>query len=527
MACSTLKTVLCYIRFWLDRVVDFIFSLYWNCKKEVVPDLEEKHAFLAESALTLARKIREKELKSEDLVRAVIERIKQVNPIINAVAEERYVAALDEAREVDRIIAAGMSEEEARKKPFLGVPFTLKESHAMKGMKFTMGLWSRRREVATEDSEALVRLKVAGAIPVATTNLPELLIWQETRNPVYGMTNNPHHTGRTPGGSSGAEAALTASYATTISLCSDLGGSTRMPAFYCGVFGHYPTPGTTNLRGVFFRKGDDTDKDSMLSLGFISKHVEDIAPLTKIVAGDKAHLLKLDRDINIQDIKFFYTESADDCHVSPLTPGMKAAMNRVLAKISNEIKSSGNGPEPYNHEGFGYMYKLWFYWMSKEPDDYASLFNNGVAKANCFVELIKKLTCLSRHCFFTIMRLLELQVLPKVNAEWAEKITKDLKDDLFGKLGDNGVLLFPSAPQPAPYHYSCMVRPYNFAYWGVVNMLKCPAIQVPLGVNSQGLPIGIQVVAAPYNDALCIAVAKYLEKEFGGAVMACKVKHRQ
>lgn len=73
-----MKTVLCYIRFWLDRVVDFMFSLYWNCKKEVIPDLEEKHAFLAESATTLARKIRERELKSEDLVRAVIDRIKQV-----------------------------------------------------------------------------------------------------------------------------------------------------------------------------------------------------------------------------------------------------------------------------------------------------------------------------------------------------------------------------------------------------------------------------------------------------------------
>lgn len=78
MACSTLKNILCYFRYWVDRIIDFIFSLYWDCQKEIIPELEEKHAFLAESATTLARKIREKELKSEELVRAVIDRIKQV-----------------------------------------------------------------------------------------------------------------------------------------------------------------------------------------------------------------------------------------------------------------------------------------------------------------------------------------------------------------------------------------------------------------------------------------------------------------
>ncbi|XP_049876081.1 fatty-acid amide hydrolase 2-like isoform X5 [Pectinophora gossypiella] len=516
-----MKTFLCYLRIILDKMIDYVFSLYWEKKKEKVPDLDEKYAFLADSATTLAKKIRDKQLKSEDLVRAVIERIKQVNPIINAVAEDRYLAALDEAREVDRMIEAGLSEEEARKKPFLGVPFTTKESQALKGMKYTMGLWRRRREVAAEDSEAVVRLKVAGAIPIATTNLPELLIWQETRNPVYGMTNNPHHSGRTPGGSSGAEAALTATYASTISLCSDVGGSTRMPAFYCGMFGYHPTAGATNLRGVFFRKGGE---ESMFALGFISKHVEDLAPLMTVVAGDKAASLKLDRDVNVKDIKFYYMEGSKDCLVSPLSPGMTAAMNRVVTKISQDLTSTGSGPEKYHHEGLDHMYRLWYHWMSKEPDNYASLYNNGGSEAKGWVELCKKLVGLSNHCFFTIMRLLELQMMPQVDAAWAEELSAKLKQDIYAKLGDSGVLLMPSAPYAAPYHYTSVLRPYNFAYWAIVNVLKCPAVQVPLGVNSQGLPIGIQVVAAPNNDGLCLAVAKYLEKEFGGAVMACRIK---
>ncbi|XP_075980781.1 fatty-acid amide hydrolase 2-like [Anticarsia gemmatalis] len=519
---KTWRAIILYTRLIFDLAIDFFFSLYWDKRKKPIPALDKKHHMLTCSAVTLAEKIRKKELKSEDLVKAVIERIKEVNPVINAIARDRYEAAITEAKEVDTLIANGLSEEEAAKKPFLGVPFTTKESQAVKDMPLTMGQWCRRREIATEDSEAVVRLKNAGAIPVAATNLPELLVWQETRNPVYGMTRNPHHTGRSPGGSSGAEASLTASCATVISLCSDLGGSTRMPAFYCGSFGHHPTPGTTDLKGVFFRKGGD--EDTMFSLGFISKHVEDLAPLTKVVAGDKAPQLKLDRDVNIKDIKFYYMESSRDLMLSSVNADLRGAMKRVITHISQEATSTSTAPQKYYHQGFDHMYSLWKYWMTKEPEDLASLFTNGKGKANGLIELAKKVVGMSHYCFFSVVRLIEEQFLPKVDAEWAEKLTKEMKDDLISKLGDNGVLLMPSAPHPTPYHFSCLLRPYNFAYWAIVNALKCPATQIPLGVNAQGLPLGIQVVAAPYNDALCLAVAKYMEKEFRGVTRACQLK---
>ncbi|CAB3230212.1 unnamed protein product [Arctia plantaginis] len=484
--------------------------------------LDKKHHILTCSAVSLAQKIKQKELKSEDLVKAVIERIKEVNPKINAITRGRYEAALDEAKAVDELISNGLSDEEAAKKPFLGVPFTTKESQAVKGQPFTFGLWCRRREIATEDSEAVSRLKEAGAIPVASTNLPELLVWQETRNPVYGMTRNPHHTGRTPGGSSGGEAALTATCATVISLCSDIGGSTRMPAFYCGTYGHHPTPGTTPLKGVLFRKGDE--EDTMLSLGFISKHVEDLGPLTKVIVGDKASLLNLDRDVNIKDINFFYMETSKDMMLSSVCFDLRGAMKRVITRISQDASSTANAPKPYYHQGFNHMYNLWKYWISKEPEDLATFYTNGNGKANGLMELAKKVLGMSNYCFFSIVRLIEEQYLPKVDSDWAETLTKEMKNDLFNKLGDNGVLLLPSAPHPAPFHFSCLLRPYNFAYWGIVNVLKCPATQVPLGVNAQGLPLGIQVVAAPHNDALCLTVAKYLENEFHGFTRACELK---
>lgn len=510
--------VLTFARIFIDNVIDFIFGLFWGCSKAVIPAVEKKHSFLAESATSMARKIKQKELKSEDLVQAMIDRIKQVNPYLNAITADRFEEALKEAREIDRQLASGASDE-LMKKPFLGVPFTTKESQAIKGMPLTMGIWCRRNERATEDSEGVELLRNAGAISIACSNLPELLIWQETRNPVYGMTNNPHHTGRSPGGSSGAEAALVASAASAISLCSDVGGSTRMPAFYCGMFGHHPTPGTTKTKGSFYRNGEE---DSMLSLGFISRYVEDLGPLTSIITGDKASLLKLDRQIDMKDIKFYYLESANDVRISPLRQEMKDAMQSVIQKISGQFNVT---PQPYYHKGLDHIYQLWSYWMTKEPGVYSKMINNDEYDTNGFLELVKKMFCLSKHCLFCILRVIEEQVFGTPKAEWAENLTKEFKNDLFSKLGDDGVLLLPSAPHAAPYHYSCLLRPYNIAYFMLVNLLKVPATQVPLGKNQQDLPIGIQVSAAPNHDALCLAVAKYLEKEFGGAVLACKVQN--
>ncbi|XP_029173293.1 fatty-acid amide hydrolase 2-like [Nylanderia fulva] len=102
--------------------------------------------------------------------------------------------------------------------------------------------------------------------------------------------------------------------------------------------------------------------------------------------------------------------------------------------------------------------------------------------------------------------------------EWARKTTAKAKQFLAEKLGDNGVLFYPSSPLSANYHYSTYLRPYNFGYWCLFNVLRFPVCQVPLGLDENGLPVGIQVVAAPYNDHLCFAVAKELEATFGGWV---------
>ncbi|KAJ8712102.1 hypothetical protein PYW07_004944 [Mythimna separata] len=521
MVSNMIKHVFLVFRTYLDLFIDLVYGYFWEGKRTPIPDLEKKHAILTESAVTLAKKIRNKELKSEDLVKACIERIQQVNPIINAVTDERYEGALKDAREVDKLIESGLTDDYFQKKPFLGVPFTAKESHAVSGMRHTLGLLCRHHVRAHEDAECVRLLRDAGAIPVAVTNVPEVNKWMESRNYVFGQTCNPHHTGRTPGGSSGGEAALQASIAVPISLCSDIGGSTRMPAFFCGLYALNPTSGYTSLKGSALRTGEEK---SMASIGFVSRHCSDLIPLTKlVVTADKTPELNLDRAVDVKQLKYYYVDTAQDLRVSPIAADMRAAMNRAITKLTADTTSTDNAPKPYYHAGFNHMFVLWRYWMTHEEDCFAKLLTNNTGTAYFWKEFLKKLVGMSEYTLPAILKLADDQVLPPVNKQWAEKLTAELKDDLIKLLGEDGVLLFPSSPTVAPYHYSPIARPFNFAYWAIFNALQFPAAQVPLGLNSDKVPLGIQVVAAPRQEALCAAVAAHLGEALGGAQPPCKI----
>ncbi|OWR46450.1 fatty-acid amide hydrolase 2 like protein [Danaus plexippus plexippus] len=515
MIVNILISIYFTLRYYLDMLIDYAFSLYWDEYRQQLPNLEKKHAMLMESAVKLAEKIRKKELKSEDLVTACIERIKQVNPILNAVTDQRFEEALKEAREIDKKIEDGLPDEEFKNKPFLGVPFTAKESHAVNGMLHTLGVRARRDVRAEYDAECVRLLREAGALPLAVTNVPEINKWQETRNMVFGQTNNPYDTGRTVGGSSGGEAALHAALASPISLCSDIGGSTRMPAFYCGLYGYNPTAGHTSLKGSALRSGEDP---TIASIGFVSKHPEDLAPLTKIVAGEKAGLLDLDRKVDIKDIKFYYVEDVKDLRISPVCSELKKAMHKVTSKLSK----ASEAPKRYSHAGFNHCFALWKHAMTRETEDFAKLLTDNHGRAYGVIELGKKLIGQSDFTLAAILKLLDEQVFPAVPPAWADQLTDSLRDDLITLLGDTGVLIFPSAPSPCRPHYTLYTGPFNFALWGIFNALKFPAVQVPVGLSA-GLPLGVQLVAAPGRDALLLNVAAYLEEHLGGFTPPCAV----
>ncbi|XP_057653698.1 fatty-acid amide hydrolase 2-A-like isoform X1 [Diorhabda carinulata] len=508
---SFLLKIFLFTRYYVDILIDRVFG-YFNDSKRV-PIKKCTNPIILESATALARKIRKREYTSEQVVQAFVDRIKEVNPILNALVDSRYEAALEEARKIDEGINNGtISYADFRKKPFLGVPFTTKESSAVKGLSFTLGIVKRKGRKALFDADHIALMKQAGAICLGVTNVPQLNLWQETHNPIYGITSNPYNNTRNVGGSSGGEASLLAAGGTPISLGTDIGGSIRIPAFMCGVFGHKPTSHLISTKGTTFRLG--TEAQTIVVMGILARHAVDITPLLKVLTDVNSSKLRLDESVNVGNVKINYITDPKDVFVSPFRKDMTKIFDRVV-NYFREISSTE--PEELHLEGTKYSGKLWKYWMSQESGvDFMKDITDRTGKAHPVIDTIKYFTVGNDYTLSTIFNFIN-KLLPCPKDEWAKEETEKLKNQLIGKLGTNGVLLYPSAPFTASYHHASYLRPWNFNFFVLWNVLKFPVTQVPLGL-SDGLPVGIQVVAAPYQDHLCIAVAKELEKAFGGYV---------
>lgn len=498
---SFLRTLLVFVRACFDSFINIIFSFIY--RDEYFPLPPVNNTILLESATKIAKKIRNKEITCVDVVQVFIDRIEQVNPKLNAVVENRFSEALEEARLVDMKIAL---DENISDKPFLGVPFTSKETTACKGFHNTLGLLARKDTKAEEDAYIIERTKSAGGILLGVTNVPELL-WSESRNMVYGQSNNPYNLCRTTGASSGGEACIVSACGSVLGLGSDLGGSIRIPSLYCGVYGHKLTKGSTNVRGIYTKDG--TEK-SMLTAGPILKHAEDLLPFSKcLISPDKLPALQLEQPVDLSKLKVFYVEEPGDMKVSPMSNEMLGAIRKCVRALEGV---SGDQAKSVGHiEQFRMGYDLWRYWMSKETDDFPKMLYDYKAEAVWWKELIKLPLGMCTITLPSILKLMDMQ-LPLPPAEWAEKNQEALRMKLTELLGNNGVLIFPSAPEPAPYHYATFFRPFNFTYWGMFNVLDFPVTQVPVGLDKKGLPLGVQVIASTNNDRLCFAVAEYLEK---------------
>ncbi|XP_011143305.1 fatty-acid amide hydrolase 2 [Harpegnathos saltator] len=508
---SILKFLIIQLHFFFDRIIDFIFGIFYDKKAKKVPPV--KDPLLLESAVSLAKKIRTRQVTSEDVVKAYIKRCQEVNSLINAIVEERYSDAIEEAIAVDAMIEKGIDIEMIKmKQPFLGIPFTTKESNQAKGMIHSMGILPRCNIRSEKDATVVGYLKEAGGILIAKTNIPELNLWIESRNKVYGQTNNPYNTTRTVGGSSGGEGAIIAACGAPISIASDIGGSTRMPAFFNGLFGFKPSEGVTPIAGIGLREEDYPN--TMVSAGPICKKAEDLTLFLKVLAGPNTTMLRLYDSVNLADLKVYYQECSGDLRVSKVNKSMRVVLKKAVEHLKNLTGSATKIKIP----GSEYSFKLWKYWMSRENFNFKLEITGRKYVTNAKKELYNFITGSSEITLAAIMKLVDEDFLPKVNAKWAEEVTGMANKFLTNVLGHDGILLYPSAPFPAVYHYSSLLRPFNFSYWCLFNVLRFPVCQVPMGLDENGLPVGIQVVAAPYNDHLCIAVAKELEKAFGGWV---------
>ncbi|KAL1475728.1 hypothetical protein MTO96_037071 [Rhipicephalus appendiculatus] len=304
------------------NAVRLVFAL-WNFWKKPQPLPPVTDKLLLRSATSLAEDIRNGKIKSFDLVSAYISRIKEVQPIINAVVEDRFQEAIEDAKDVDRLVASGtMSTSQlSKEKPLLGLPFTAKNSIAIKGMRQDAGsvFWHGRR--AVEDAPTVAFLRAAGAIPLALTNVPELCMWDDSQNLVDGCTRNPHDTRRSPGGSSGGEGSLLASAGSLIGLGTDIGGSVRIPSAYCGIFGHKPTAGVVPNTGLLPDVGEHLEQYNCV--GPMTRFAEDLPLLLKVLSGKSTDVFRLNEKVNLKTVKLHYMDNEGSLYISRVVQYLK------------------------------------------------------------------------------------------------------------------------------------------------------------------------------------------------------------
>ncbi|WP_068858309.1 amidase [Perlucidibaca aquatica] len=464
------------------------------------------------SATQLAARIRSGEVSSAVVVEAHIERLRQVNPIINAVVVERIADARVEAANADREIAAARAAGTLDQlPPFLGVPCTIKESFHFAGMPNTSGLVSRVGLKVAEDAPTVARLRAAGAIPLGVTNTSEVCMWMESYNHVYGLSRNPYDPSRTVGGSSGGEGAIVGSAASPFGLGGDVGGSIRMPAFFNGVFGHKCSPGLVPNEGQF--PGPSGNIDRHLSTGPLCRRAEDLEPLLRIMAGDGADQLKPVGDVDVSRLRVL--QFARELAISPDADQMGARDRAVQA-----LMARGARVEAVHLPLMAKARDLWTAMLATAGSEHT--FADHLFGSRSPVPALKefgKLALKRSDHTFPLVVLALFERLPELTPARTAKLRAEaltLKAQLEDLLGDDGVLITPTYPTVAPKHHKALLPPFNFVNCAVFNALSLPVTAVPTGLNAAGVPTGVQVVAKEGNDHLTLAAALALETALGG-----------
>lgn len=465
------------------------------------------------SSSRLAALVRDGAVSSREVVEAHIGRARAVNPSLNAIVRDRFGQARREADAADAAVARAAGP----LPPLHGVPCTIKECFALEGMPNASGLVSRRDIVAAADATAVARLRAAGAIPIGVTNTSELCMWMETNNRLYGRTNNPYDTRRIVGGSSGGEGAIVGAGASPFGLGSDIGGSIRMPAFFNGVFGHKPTgglvPGTGQhpmAHGAALR---------FLSTGPICRRAEDLWPLLRLLAGPDGQdggcvEMPLGDPAAVRIDGLDVVAIPDDGVRTP-TADLRDAQRRACEALAR----AGARVREARLDDLRHAFDIWSAMLSAAGGpSFREMLADGRA-LRPGLELLRWAAGRSPHTLPALVLAL-VEPLPKLapgRSRRAIERGQELRAALLDLLGD-GVLLYPPYPEPAPLHARPLWPPFNWVYTAILNVMELPVTQVPLGLNADGLPLGVQVAAAPGADHRTIAVAIHLERELGGWV---------
>ncbi len=467
--------------------------------------LEDNAGITSQSIGELAQLIRTESISPVDVLNAFRQRIEKLNPKINAVVT-LAPDAMEKAREAEAAVTRGDV-----LGPLHGVPLTIKDTIETEGLRTTSGSAMRAAFVPQHDAPAVARLKAAGAIILGKTNCAEMAMDYTADNPVFGRTNNPHNPSLTPGGSSGGEGAAIASCMSPGGIGSDLAGSIRIPSHFCGIAGLKPTVGQVPEAGQF---PPSTGPYAIgAAIGPMARSVSDLHLLFAVLAGignaapsavDPDNLLERRRAA----VRGWRVACYTDDGVSPVSGETRQTVEtaaRALADARLVI-------EEIRPPGIEVGHELWLKLFSR-----ASV----VQLRNVYAGQEE------RGGEFVRWRLKTADDTPApslddyINA-WLER--DRLRATLVEWMEDTPLILAPVGATPAYQHGTHKVtvgdRTLNtfraFSYSQTFNVFDLPAVVVPAGRSTEGLPIGVQIIGRPFAEETVLVAAAIIEEALGG-----------
>ncbi len=451
---------------------------------------------LALSGVAQARLIREREISSIELVSAHLDRIDVVNSALNATVEILRDSALEAARDADCATLSGA---------FAGVPFSVKDSIEVRGTVCSAGtLGYRNRPASGCDATLVARLRAAGGIPVARTNLPDLLFAFESDNLIFGRTNNPYDAERTSGGSSGGEAALIAACGSPFGLGSDAAGSVRLPAHYCGIAALKPTSGRLARTGHVPPSGGWIE--ALWQIGPMARRVEDLWAMMSVMLGadgEDRTVIPMpfpgrgEQLLSALRIAYFTDNGvlAADADTRTTVEAAARSLDRVVRSVEERRPPS-----------IDRSYELEMEMLGIDGGDALREFATGIGSVPTHPLLngwLDKLTPYRTD-------------LAGFARYWAK--LDAFRTEMHGFLNGFDVLISPVSISSAVAHGMSIrddVFP-GFSYTMTHNLTGWPAGVVRCGTSGDGLPIGVQIAAAPWREDIVLTVAEYLESALGG-----------
>lgn len=476
------------------------------------------------SAAEMAEQIRRREISPVELVQSHLDRIRKLNPKINAYVQVEAERALRNARAAEEAVMRG-----DQLGALHGIPISIKSSIDVTGMRCEAGTKLRQGPVAGSDAPLVSRLRKAGAIVLGVTNTPELLMAWETDNLLYGRTNNPWDLSRTAGGSSGGEAAAIASGCSAGGVGSDGGGSIRVPAHFCGICGLKPTPGRIPATGHF---PQSSGPFALLGVvGPMARTVADVKLLFEAMQGPdigdpsaapvpvrwsvfstggdarrpKINGNRADEGVRpYANIRIAYFE--DDGR-TPVTAETRKAVQRA----AEALRSTGFEVEAFRPESLEKARQLWWKFFGVAGGMLLGPMTKG--KESELSPILKEFNSwVAAETPHTAQTLLDT---------WMER--DSVRMQVLEQMEKFPVLLCPVASIPAFRHGERewkiegqtvkYLDAWSYCEW--FNLLGMPAATVPVSQSAEGLPIGVQIVARPWEEELVLGVAEQIDDMCG------------